>query len=105
MGEFPSLCAAVYGGLLMGALYDALRPLRLFLRGKFWNALLDALYYAMVLCLAGFTLFYINGGVPRFYLLAGMGLGAYLYARLVSRFLLALGRKLKKTVAHKRRMD
>lgn len=104
MGEFPALCAALYGGLLMGALYDALRPLRLLFKGRFWNGLLDAIYYALIFCLAALTLLYVNGGVPRAYLLLGMCLGAYFYARLVSRFILAVAEKIKKTVAKRYRM-
>lgn len=105
MGELPALLAALYAGLVMGALYDALRPLRLFSRGKLWNGILDALYYGMLLCLAAFTLFYVNGGVPRVYLLLGMALGAYAYNRLVSRFILSVAAKIKKTVAKRHEMD
>lgn len=105
MEELPALLAALYAGLVMGALYDALRPLRVFSKGKLWNGILDALYYAMVLCLAALALFYINGGVPRVYLLLGMGLGLYAYMRLVSRFILAVADKIKKTVAKRNRMD
>lgn len=105
MGEFPALLAALYAGILAGALYDALRPLRLFSQGRFWNGLLDVLYYGILFCLAAFSLFYINGGVPRVYLLLGICLGAYIYNRLVSRFILAIADKIKKTVAKRRGMD
>ncbi len=103
MGEFPALCAALYAGLLMGALYDALRPLRLFSGGRLWNGILDGMYYGLVFCLAALTLFYINGGVPRAYLLLAMCLGAYVYNRLVSRFLLGLAEKAKKQLRNSRR--
>jgi len=105
MGELPAVCAALYTGLLIGALYDAIRPLRLFSEGRIWNGLLDGVYYGLVLCMVAFTLFYINGGVPRAYLLLGMCLGAYAYVRLVSRFILALAAKLKKTVAKSHQID
>ncbi len=105
MEELPALLAALYAGLVIGALYDALRPLRLFSQGRLWNGLLDVLYYGLVLCVAAFALFYINGGAPRVYLLLGICLGAYAYARLVSRFLVAVADLIKKTVAKLRRMD
>ncbi|MDR0841495.1 MAG: hypothetical protein LBN26_08975 [Christensenellaceae bacterium] len=107
--EVAAFCAAVYSGLVMGALYDVFRLLRLPLRGRVWNALLDAVYYALVLCLAAGALLYINGGTVRMYLLLGMGLGLYAYMRFVSRALVALAgliwNKCKKIVAHKPPMD
>ncbi|MEA5058426.1 MAG: spore cortex biosynthesis protein YabQ [Candidatus Pelethousia sp.] len=105
MGEFPALCAAIYGGLLIGALYDALRPLRFFFKSRFWNGLLDAAYYVLVFCMVALLLFYINGGVPRFYLLLGICLGVYVYARFVSRFILAVAAKIKIMVAKRQGMD
>lgn len=105
MQELPALYAAIYAGLVIGALYDALRPLRLLFDRRLWNGLLDAVYYGMVLIIAAFALFYINGGTPRVYLLLGMCLGAYVYARFVSRFILAIVGAIKKTVAKHRRMD
>ena len=75
MEELPALLAALYAGLVIGALYDALRPLRLFSQGRLWNGLLDVLYYGLVFFVAAFALFYINGGAPRAYLLLGICLG------------------------------
>ena len=105
MGEIPALCAALYGGMVMGAIYDGIRCFRLLGGGKLWNALLDLIYYALVLCIAAATLLYINGGVPRVYLLLAMGAGLFLYMRLVSAFLQDVAGAVKKRVARKRRKD
>ncbi len=79
--------------LLMGAaallLYDILRVFRrIFPHGIIWISLEDALYCVFA---AGWFFLRIgkaNDGIIRFYILLGVGAGALLYYRLLSRHLM-----------------
>lgn len=94
--ELPKFLGTLYGGLLIGILYDLFRLLRLPFSGRFMTGLLDALFYAAAGVVAAAVLLYVNGGAPRVYLFIGLALGAFLYLRFVSRLFGALVRAIGK---------
>lgn len=83
VGRELAVCLwCLYGGALIGLAYDVFRLLRLpFGKGRWKDALFDLLFYAAAGCMAGLTLFYANGGVPRLYALFSIALGAAAYLR------------------------
>lgn len=91
LAELPRFLGALYGGLVIGVLYDVFRLIRLpFSRVRLIVGILDALFYAAAGVVAALTLLYVNGGSPRIYLLGGLALGAFLYVRFVSRLFSAI---------------
>lgn len=93
LAELPKFLGALYGGLLIGILYDAFRLLRLpFLKIRLAAGLFDALFYAAAGVIVALTLLLVNGGAPRVYLFLALALGAFLYLRFVSRLFTALGK-------------
>lgn len=87
--ETGGFLAAVYCGLVMGILYELFGLLRRPFKGPFMLCILDLLYYAAAAALAALSLLYINCGRPRLYLIGGMTIGIYLYARFPGRLIRA----------------
>ncbi|HWS29364.1 MAG TPA: spore cortex biosynthesis protein YabQ [Clostridia bacterium] len=86
LNELPKFWGALYGGLVIGILYDVFRLLRLpFHKHRLVTGFIDALFYAVAGVIAALTLLYVNGGAPRVYLFAGLALGAFVYIRFVGR--------------------
>ena len=79
--ELPILLGAIYGGLLIGILYDVFKLLRLPFKNKWVVGILDVLYYILAGGLFAVTLLIINGGQLRIYAVLGVlaGVGIYLY--------------------------
>ncbi len=93
LSELPKFLGALYGGLVIGVLYDLFRLLGLpFSKLRFVRAVFDALFYAAAGIAAAVTLLYVNGGAPRLYLFLGLALGIFVYARFVGRLFSALFR-------------
>lgn len=88
--ELPRFLGALYGGLVIGVLYDVFSLLRLPLRAKLAINLVDAFFYAAAGIVAALTLLYINGGAPRLYAFLGLAFGAFIYRRFVSKLFRAL---------------
>ncbi len=99
--EIPAFCAAVYGGLIVGAVYDLFRFLRLPFHSRHIIACIDFLYYVAAAAIAAATLMYINGGTVRLYIFLGMGLGIYAYIRFPGRLAKATALKIQKKQLHK----
>lgn len=72
--------ATVYGGLLIGFLYDVNRMLRkIFRYQKVITGILDLLFW-LTTCFSSFAvLYYANDGQLRFYTFIGFALGIMLY--------------------------
>jgi spore cortex biosynthesis protein YabQ len=86
LNELPKFLGALYGGLVIGILYDLFRLLRLpFHKHRLVTGVIDALFYASAGVIAALTLLYVNSGAPRVYLFAGLALGAFVYIRFVGR--------------------
>ena len=94
--EIAAFCAAVYGGLIIGAVYDVFRFLRLPFHSRWIIACIDFLYYVVAAVIVGVTFLYINGGTVRLYIFLGMGLGVYAYARFPGQLVKAAAVKFKK---------
>ncbi len=91
LSELPKFLGALYGGLVIGLLYDVFRLFRLpFSKLRLVVGLLDALFYAAAGVVAALTLLYVNDGAPRIYLFLGLALGAFLYVKTVSRLFSAM---------------
>ena len=90
LNELPVLLGAIYGGLIIGALYDVFRILRLPFRSKWVIGILDALYYIIAGGLAALVMLTINGGRLRIYAIAGILAGAFVYIKFVSALLIDL---------------
>ncbi len=91
LSELPKFLGALYGGLVIGLLYDVFRLFRLpFSKLRIVVGILDALFYAVAGVVAALTLLYVNNGAPRVYLLLGLALGAFLYVKTVSRLFTAI---------------
>lgn len=70
----------LYGGAVLGLLYDILFIIRKFLRGKkFLTALFDILYWLLAVILIFALLYYACEGEFRYYDVLGFGLGAALW--------------------------
>ena len=79
LNELPVFFGAFYGGLLIGILYDVFRLLRLPFRSRLLNGIFDALFYAGAGALAALCALALNGGIPRFFVVFGLFLGAFLW--------------------------
>lgn len=79
--------------LLLGAgllvIYDAIRILRrIFPHGVIWISLEDFVYWTAASIFFFLRLCKVNNGIVRGYILLAMALGALIYYRLLSRFLM-----------------
>lgn len=71
---------AVYGGLIIGVIYDIFRVVRSITQsGKWFTAVIDFVFWVLVAFLLFYMLFKVNGGQIRFYTLIGIALGWSLY--------------------------
>ncbi|MHB1314023.1 MAG: spore cortex biosynthesis protein YabQ [Christensenellales bacterium] len=85
---------AVYGGLIIGAVYDVLSAIRKILNKSKWvGALLDLAFciFAAFIILA--VLFRVASGQIRAFSLLGFGAGVFLYMLGIRRLLRAIGRR------------
>ena len=71
----------LYAGIAIGLLYDSFRLLRRLSRAKsFITGVLDAAFWLTACAVAIVALYYACEGEVRLYAIAGLGLGALLYA-------------------------
>ena len=87
LGEVASFLAALYCGVLIGALYDAFTLLRLPFKSWWIIGVFDFLYYAAAVFIAAITMLYINCGTFRLYIYLTMGGGILLYRRFPGRLI------------------
>lgn len=95
LSEWPQFWGALYGGLVIGIVYDLFSLLRLPFGNKWCIAVIDALFYVVAGVLSALTMIFVNGGSPRIFIIAGLILGAYLYLHFVGRMLKFLTKKCK----------
>ena len=74
---------AVYGGLIIGAIYDLFWFLRLVFPGKLAVNVLDFLFYAVGGAVFAILNIVINGGELRLYIFVGAFSGFFLYWRFI----------------------
>lgn len=76
--------AAIYGGLLVGLIYDFSRALRMITKPTRWFvAVLDILFWILAVILYFSILFRVNNGEIRLFSFVGFGMGWGLYALIV----------------------
>ncbi|NLJ40272.1 MAG: spore cortex biosynthesis protein YabQ [Clostridiales bacterium] len=72
---------AVCSGLALGLIYDIYRAVRIIIKPKRWFvAILDFLFWILATSLVFYTLFRINGGEIRLYIVIGLALGWGIFA-------------------------
>lgn len=89
----------VYGGIIIGILYDIYRVLKGSRRGEsFITSIWDILFLLASMLVALWALFSSNYGDIRAYVFIGFIVGFFLYDRILSRIVLALFLFVKKNV-------
>ncbi|WDV45546.1 spore cortex biosynthesis protein YabQ [Clostridiaceae bacterium M8S5] len=79
----------VYGGLIIGFIYDLYRVFRFFIRPKRVATIIeDLLFWILVSIISVGILFYSNWGQLRGYVFIGFLLGVIIYTLLLSRFVM-----------------
>ncbi|MBE5784813.1 MAG: hypothetical protein E7330_03350 [Clostridiales bacterium] len=92
--QIPVFLGALYGGIVIGLVFTAFRPLHaLFGSGRIADGILDALFYALAGVIAALTIYRINGGTLRLYVIAGLLLGVFLEIRSIDALLCLLVEK------------
>ena len=71
ISQIPIFLGTIYGGILIGVLYDVFRLLRIPFRSVIIIGILDALYYALAGALFAVMLLIINEGESRLYTVIG----------------------------------
>ena len=83
--------ATVYGGMLLGIVYDLYRAFRMIIKpGRWFVAILDLSFWVLAVFISFSMLFKINGGEIRFYTFIGLGMGWGLYSLIVGGMLVKL---------------
>ena len=85
LGELASFFAALYCGILIGAMYDVFTLLRLPFKSPWITGVFDLLYYMAAVFVAAAAMLYINCGTFRVYIYLAMGGGILLYRRFPGR--------------------
>lgn len=93
--QIPVFLGAVYGGMVIGLTYTAFRPLHALFPGRIAHGILDGLFYAAAGVIAALTLYRIDGGTLRLYVLAGLLIGAYFALRSLDALLCLFAEKLR----------
>lgn len=96
--QFAVLLSAIYGGVLMGALYDCCSMLRLLKQSKVLDAILDAVFWAGAFAIAAYTLLNANGYQVRLFAIAGFAAGFAAYHFTLSKLVMAVYRLLVKAL-------
>ncbi|QUH25071.1 spore cortex biosynthesis protein YabQ [Serpentinicella alkaliphila] len=79
------LLASVYGGILIGFIYDLYKIVRLIFNPKKIATLLqDLIFWVIISLVAFYVLIISNDGIIRFYNFLGFILGAFMYYHILS---------------------
>ncbi|MCT4604625.1 MAG: spore cortex biosynthesis protein YabQ [Marinisporobacter sp.] len=82
--------ATLYGGILIGFIYDLYRILRCIFKPKKIATIIEDLIFWIVIGIASaWVLLFSNDGKLRFYTFLGFVIGAILYNRILSSFVIA----------------
>ncbi len=79
LNEIWQFMGALYGGLLIGVVYQMFHLFRSPFPNKWVNAALDVLFYAVAGVMTAATLLIVNGGVLRVFVLIAIAAGVWLY--------------------------
>lgn len=87
----------VYGGIIVGLVYDIYRAVRKILRGGKWVIVLcDTMFIITLGLIVTFVMYTANQGELRLFTIVGFALGFALYMAGLSPFVLYLARKIKR---------
>lgn len=87
--EFHIFLSSIYGGLIGGVVYDIYRTIRyLYKPNKFISYLGDLIFWTIITSIFFYILIKINGGEIRGYIILGFFIGAFIYIKLFSKFIL-----------------
>ncbi|QXM07232.1 spore cortex biosynthesis protein YabQ [Crassaminicella indica] len=79
----------LYGGIIIGFIYDLYRILRcIFKPKKIATIIEDLIFWIVIAIIAVHVLLFSNDGQLRFYVFLGFLIGAILYNRILSRFVI-----------------
>ncbi|MEG1548118.1 MAG: spore cortex biosynthesis protein YabQ [Clostridia bacterium] len=90
LSELPVFLGAVYGGIIIGILFDLFRLLHLPVRARWLHTVIDVLFYAASGAAASLMLLRLNGGAPRLYIFIGFAIGIFAYQRTISALIRAV---------------
>ncbi len=101
--ELYIFLATIYGGILIGLIYDLYRIIRgIFRPKKIATIVEDLIFWIIIAITAFFVLLFSNDGQLRFYTFLGFGIGATMYIWILSpyvvRSIVIIMRLIKKTV-------
>ncbi len=97
--EIFVLCAALVGGALIGVLFDFFRAYRLKVKSnKKATAFQDIMFWTVSSYLIFALIYRINGAQIRWYIFAGLAVGALIYNATVSKLMVKLILFVAKTV-------
>ncbi len=88
--QFPALLTMLYGGILIGAVYDLFRLLRRIFHASFVQVLCDALFCAAFFILCALFLLLSTGGELRLYPVLGLLIGFILQQYSISALFFSL---------------
>jgi spore cortex biosynthesis protein YabQ len=85
------LIASVYGGMLIGLLFDFFRLIRKgFKRKKAFIPVGDIIFWAVSLVIILIVVYNSSSGLIRSYQLIGLALGTFIYLKLLSKYVLII---------------
>ena len=101
LGQAFEFAGAVYTWLIIGLIYDGFRLLRMPFPNKPVTIILDSAFYIVAGAVFGYSLFVLNGGTLRLYIIAGALLGvaweqfgvSLTFRRMISHFLRKTAKK------------
>ena len=82
------ILSAIYIGIIIGIIYDIFRLFRYIFASSIFDALFDIMFYVIALFVTAISFFYINNGIFRLYILAGLLIGVLLYIKYTSKLIL-----------------
>lgn len=81
LDQIPGVLAALYCGLVIGALYDVFGLLRIPFKNKWADGIIDGLFYVAAGVLSAFLILLTTDGRPRLYVLLSIVLGVFIYLK------------------------
>ena len=97
------ILSAIYVGILIGIIYDVFRFFRYIFASNIFDALFDIMFYVITLFITAISFFYINNGIFRLYILAGLLVGVLIYIKYTSKLILNTFKFIGNLLVHNKR--
>lgn len=81
LDQIPAVLAALYGGLIIGALYDVFALMRAPFKNKWADGVLDGLFYVAAGVLSAIIMLMTTDGRVRLYVILAILFGVFLYLK------------------------